>query len=391
MAAGGNMYQIALKMLMEDKSKFIGMILSLSFSAIIITQQSAIFLGLMRRTYSIITDTPQAAIWIMNPSVKTIDDINPIRDIDLLRIKSIEGVKWAVPYYRGTIRARLKNGQFQSCNIIGIDSATCIGAPHTMLKGRVEDLRKPFSIIVDTVGAHTKLAHYQGEGMPKKPLRVGDEIEINDRRAVVVGICQNARTFRSDPIIYTTYDRALKYAPLERKRLSFVLCAPDATISAQQLCERIQKITPLKAYSKKQFEKKTMGYYLRNTGIPINFGLAVLIGLLVGASITGQIFFNFTTDNLRYLALFSVVGAPRSLLAKMTLLQALWVGFLGWGIGSGCVSLIGFATRNTELAFFLPWQLFVSTGLLMITICILASIISIKRIFNIELWTMFKQ
>ena len=98
------MYQIALKMLMEDKSKFIGMILSLSFSAIIITQQSAIFLGLMRRTYSIITDTPQAAIWIMNPSVKTIDDINPIRDIDLLH----------QVYRRGQMGSTLLPGNYKS-------------------------------------------------------------------------------------------------------------------------------------------------------------------------------------------------------------------------------------------------------------------------------------
>lgn len=385
------MYRIALKMLMEDKPKFIGMILSLSFSAIIIIQQAGIFLGLMRRTYSAITDTPQAAIWVMNPSVKMIDDINPIRNIDLLRIKSIDGVQWAVPFYKGTIRARLRNGQFQSCNMFGIDSATLIGAPHTMLEGNIEDIRKPFSIVIDTVGAEDKLAQDQGEGLPKKPLRLGDTIEINDRRATVVGICETTPTFRSDPIIYTTYDRALLYSPFERKRLGFIVCAPDKNTDAQQLCARIHAITHLKAYTKKQFENVTINYYMRNTGIPINFGLAILIGILVGASITGQIFFNFTTDNLRYLALFNVVGAPKSLLAKMTLVQAIWVAFLGWGIGSGCASLIGFATRHTQLAFFLPWELFLGTGLLMITICMIASLISINRIFNIQLWTMFKQ
>ncbi len=56
------------------------MILSLSFSSLIIMQQMAIFIGLMKRTYAVISDTPQANIWVMNPSVKMIDDINPIRE-----------------------------------------------------------------------------------------------------------------------------------------------------------------------------------------------------------------------------------------------------------------------------------------------------------------------
>jgi putative ABC transport system permease protein len=385
------MYRIALKMLVEDKAKFIGMILALSFSAIIITQQMAIFLGLMRRSYSLIQDTPQAHIWVMNPSVKMIDDVNPIRTIDLYRIRSIDGIKWAVPFYKGAISSRLPNGQFQTCNLFGIDSATFIGAPHTMLEGKVEDLRKPFSIIVDKVGAEDKLAQYQGPGKPKKPLRVGDEIELNDHRARVVGICEVTRTFRSDPVIYTTFDRALFYAPFERKRLAYVLAAPNEGVDVQVLCKKIEKITSLRAYTNTEFEEVTIDYYLRNTGIPINFGIAVLLGLLVGAAITGQIFFNFTSDNLKYLALFTVVGASRNLLAKITLLQATWLAFLGWGIGSGLAALIGFLTTKTELAFFLPWQLFVGTGFLMYIICIASSLISIRRIFNIQLWTMFKQ
>lgn len=383
------MYRIAIKMLTEDKAKFFGMILSLSFSSIIIIQQMAIFIGLMRRTYSAISDTPQAKIWVMNPSVKMIDDINPIRMIDLWRVRSIEGVKWAMPFYKGLIRARLSNGQFQSCNMFGIDAATFVGAPHTMLEGRIEDLRKPFSIIVDTEGAHGKLAQDQGPGKPKKPLRVGDEIELNDRRAVVVGICKVTRTFRSEPVIYTTFDRALYYVPFERKQLSFILAEGDGAVSSADLCNKIEKTTQLKALTKPNFENVTIDYYLVNTGIPINFGIAVLLGLLVGAAITGQIFFNFTTDNLKYLALFNAVGASRMMLAKITLLQAVFVAFLGWAIGAGAASFLGFVTSKTQLAFYMPWSLFLGTGVLMMCICIGSCLISISRIFNIQLGTMF--
>ena len=55
------------------------------------------------------------------------------------------------------------------------------------------------------------------------PLKVGDTLELNDHRAVVVGICRVSRTFQSQPVVYTTYTRATTFAPRERKLLSFVL------------------------------------------------------------------------------------------------------------------------------------------------------------------------
>lgn len=385
------MYRIALKMLVEDKAKFIGMILSISFSALIITQQAGIFIGLMRRTYALITDTPQADIWVMDNNVRFIDDVQPLRNLDLMRVRNISGVAWAVPFYKGLIRARLVNGEFQLCNLIGIDDSTLIGGPHTMLEGKLEYIRFPDAVIINKVGAEDKLARDPQQGEQKIPLRIGDQLELNDERATVVGICDVTRTFQSQPVIYTTYKRALSYAPFERKQLSFILVKSNGRVEAQQLCKAITSTTGFAAYTKDQFEQKTVDYYMNNTGIPLNFGLAVLLGLLVGAAIAGQIFYNFTSDNLKYLALFSVMGAPRSLLARMTILQALWVALLGWGIGSGVGALIGFLTRKSELAFYLPWQLFLGTGAAMVLICILASLVSIRRIYNVELGVIFKQ
>ena len=385
------MYKLALKMLIEDRAKFIGMVVSLAFSALIITQQAAIFIGIMMRTFGTIVDTPQADIWVANPKVLMIDDIKPLRETDLYRVRGVEGVSWAVPFFKGAIRARLSNGTFQTCIVIGIDSNTFIGAPHKMLEGTVQDLRMSDAVIVNKVGAETKLAFDRGPDLPAIPLKVGDVFELNDQRARVVGICETTRTFGSQPVIYTTYNRAIQYSPAERKLMSFILVKAQARFTPKELCEKITHTTGLAAYTAQEFKNKTILYYLKNTGIPINFGLAVLLGLLIGAAIAGQIFYNFITDNLKYLTLFKIMGADNVLLAKMTFLQALWVAFLGWGIGSGCAGLIGLLSRKTELAFHLPWQLFLGVGLIILLICFCAALISIVKIFKTEPATIFKR
>ena len=72
----------------------------------------------------------------MDRNIQFIDDVSPLRSTELYRIRSIEGVAWAMPFYKGLIRARLTNGQFQTCNLIGIDDATLIGGPTPCYKAK---------------------------------------------------------------------------------------------------------------------------------------------------------------------------------------------------------------------------------------------------------------
>src|SRR3954449_4589700 len=149
---------IAIKMLVGDRAKYLGIIMGLTFASLLITQQLAIFIGLMTRTYGAISDLALPDIWVMDPKVQFIDDIKPLQDTQLYRVRGVDGVEWAVPLYKGLLKARLENGNFQTCNVLGLDDATLIGGPPEMLEGKLSDLRRAESVIIDNVGAEGKLA-----------------------------------------------------------------------------------------------------------------------------------------------------------------------------------------------------------------------------------------
>jgi putative ABC transport system permease protein len=384
-------YLIALKMLVGDRGKYLGIIMGLTFASLLITQQSSIFTGLMTRTYGTITDLSQPDIWVMDPKVLFIDDIKPLQDTELFRIRGVEGVEWAVPLYKGLLKARLEDGNFQICNIFGLDDATLIGGPPQMIQGSLSDLRRQDAIIVNDVGAKTRLARRPKEkGGKSIPLQIGDTLEINDRRAVVVGICKVSRTFQSQPVIYTTYTRATTFAPRERKLLSFVLVKAGQGEELKALCDRIKQTTGLAAYTAQEFKDVTYNYYMKYTGIPINFGIAVALGFLIGTAIAGQTFYNFTLENLRYFGTLKAMGATNGILLRMILLQALMVGALGYGLGVGGASLFGYLFRGTELSFRLTQDLlYVSAGAIIIII-IFSALISIRKVMRLEPAIVFK-
>lgn len=379
---------MALKMLMGDRAKYISIVLGLSFASFIISQQSAILMGIIKRTYGLVTDTSQPQIWVMDPSVQYIDDVKPLRDTDLYRVQSVSGVAWAVPFFKGLIQARLKNGTFQTCVFLGIDGATFIGAPPIMLEGKLEDLRHDDAVIVNNVGAETKLAStIDGRTVP---LKIGDTMELNDHRAVVVGICEVSRTFQSQPVIYTTYDRATFFVPAQRKLLSFILASPDPKLPIEEVVQRIKSQTGLSAYTPETLKNLTLMYYFKYTGIFVNFGVAIFLGFIIGTAIAGQTLYNFTEDNLPYFGIYKAMGADNTLLVKMVLIQALLVSVIGWGIGIGMAALFGFVTSRTELSFSMPFWLYLTSGISILMICLFAAFICMRKVTRLDPAIVFK-
>lgn len=383
------MLLIALKMLIGDRLKYVGLVVGLSFASFIISQQAAIFLGIMKRTYSFITDASQPNIWVMDPTVQFVDDIKGMKETVLYRVRSIDEVEWAVPMYKGLIPARLRNGIFQTCILVGIDDATLIGGPPKMLEGKVQDLRFPDAIFVNKVGAETKLAA-QGKSGEAIPLRIGDVMELNDKRAYVAGICETSRTFQSQPVVYTTYGHATLYAPLVRDELSFILVKSKSGLDPEKVCQKIRSVTGYAAYTTWGFQKLTMIYYAKYTGIVVNFGVAIILGFIIGMAIAGQTFFNFTLDNLPYFGTFKAMGADNSLLVKMVIVQALLVSAIGWGIGIGAAAIFGWALRHTELSFSLPWWLYLLSALSMLFICFIAALFSVIKVVRVDPAIVFK-
>jgi putative ABC transport system permease protein len=375
---------IAIKMLLGDRAKYIGIVIGLTFASLLITQQSAIFIGIMTRTFSFLTDVGQPDIWVVDPQAQYIEDIKPLQDTQVLRVRGTQGVQWAVGLYKGSLRARMDDGTFQTCVVIGLDDATLIGGPPKMLVGQLADLRQADSIIVDQIGARGKLARRQPDGR-RIPLKLGDTLELNDHRCVVVGICRITQTFQSNPVIYTTYSRATTIAPQERKLLSFVIAKAKPGEDLKVLSSRIHKSTGLNAYTPADFKKLTFWYFLKYTGMPINFLTAVALGFIVGITISGQTFYNFTLDNLRYFGTLKAMGTTNRTLLGMILLQALMVGAIGYGLGVGLASAWGgFLSGRTQIAFKLPWQLLLISAAAILLICLSAAVLSIRKVIKLE-------
>ena len=377
--SGNAMNWVALRMLTGDRAKYLALIFAISFSSFLITQQASIFAGIMNRTRSQIVDITDADIWVMDPATQYADEVYALKDTSVERVRSVPGVQWAEPLFKGLATAKAADGKFRSVVLLGLDDASLAGAPEPrkMLLGSIDSLREPDAVIIDLIGYHFFF--------PGQPLESGKTFEMNDHRARVVGVVDASPPFQTFPIFYTRYGQALNYVGRQRKLLSFVLVKKAAGVSADELDGRIEAITGLKAVTSHEFGWMAIRYYMKNTGIPINFGLTIGIALIVGTVVAGQTFYLFTLENLKQFGALKAMGTSNVRLMGMILLQALVVGSVGYAMGMG-LSATFFVVARTDATrgIVMSWQAMAGTGGIVLFIIVIASLLSIRKVLVLE-------
>ncbi|MFM7052012.1 MAG: ABC transporter permease, partial [Planctomycetota bacterium] len=285
------MLRFAIKMLFGDSAKFYGILLGLGFASLLIAQQASIFVGLMSRTFAFIGEVGHVDLWVFDPTQSYVDEPKPLRATALERVRGVTGVEWAAPLNKGLLVATLPDGSRQVCDVIGIDDDTLAGGPAEILAGSLADLRQPDAVMVEVGSSQQQLRFpadlppgavpapgqaFDPKG-PKRPVEIGDIIELNERRARVVGLVRCAETFVAAPTVYTVYSRAITFAPPARRTMSSVLVKAVDGQDADALAARIEEETGLAAMRPWDYSMRTLGYWMRETGIPINFGIAIAL------------------------------------------------------------------------------------------------------------------
>ncbi|MBA2727205.1 MAG: ABC transporter permease [Parachlamydiaceae bacterium] len=376
------MISLALKMLIGNRASCIGVIFGIFLATLLISQQSAIFLGLVSRSYRMVTDIPAPNVWVMDPVTESEDKLRSLPFSYLDVVRSTPGVAWAVPLSISRSSIVTPTGGFDLCQLYGIDDASLIGAPARMLSGNVRDLRRRGAVIVDDYSAKGVLANRLPDGT-RVPLKVGDSLEINSHQAIVVGICEITQGFYPQPILFTTYTQIQTFDPAMAGRVAFILAKTQPEANVQKVLKAINVQVGLEALTSQQFNDKITEFFLK-TGILINFGLSVALGIIIGFSIAGQIFYIMTLENIQYYALIKAIGGKRNILMKMVLIQAAVVGVIGFAIGIGATILWGMAIKGTTLAFLFPWQLLLFSAAIVLVICVFTAALSIQKVFRID-------
>jgi len=372
--------KIAYKLLVNDRAKFAALVVGITFSVFLMIEMTSLFSGILNRASATVVNIG-AKIWVMDPAVQTVANTIPLPDYIIDEVRSIPGVKYAVPLYSGGALVKLRDGTYQSVNIVGLDDTSLFGRPQ-LLSGKIEDIFAENAFIVVQDSEFPKLENPS----------IGTEFELNDHAGVIVGIAHVATSgLFGVPTLYTTYNRALQYIPNMRFTISYLLVEPktpsDVTFIKQQVAA-----AGYRALTRDEFVGKIADFYMYQTGIGTNMLIMTVISFIIGLSISGQTFYTFILENIEKFGALKAIGAKGRELVYMILFQATFVASLGYGFGVGLCALTIWLAR-LRLPDYAAMITYLNLGLALVMVVIIAAIssyVGVRKVLTIEPFDIFR-
>ena len=372
--------KIAYKLLVNDKGKFAALLVGITFAVFLMVMMTSMFSGILYRSSSTVINIG-AKIWVMDPAVNTVANTIPMPDYILDAVRSINGVRYAVPLYSGGALVKLRNGTYQSVTILGLDDTSLFGRPE-LIEGKIEDIYAENAFIVVKDSEYPKLDNP----------RIGTEFELNDHRGVITGIAKAVTGgLFGTPTLYTTYKRALQYIPSTRFTISYILVEPKSDDALQNIKQQVKSLGYL-ALTADEFKQRISNFYKYQTGVGTNVLIMTIISFIVGLSISGQTFHTFILENLDKFGALKAIGAKGKELVYMILFQATITALIGYGLGIGLASLL-IALAKLRLPSYAAKIAYTNLGLAFIMVLIIAGIssyIGVRKVIKIEPFDIFR-
>jgi len=372
---------LARRNLFHDRIRFAVTLTGVVFALVLIIIQFGLFLGFATTTSNNI-DHSRADLWVVFHGVGYFDTSREFSERKFYQVLATPGVQQAEKYMQGFANWKRPDGRMENIQIIGFRPGSGLGEPWNIVEGNVQDTKKEDSVIVDDV-YKDKLGVF----------KIGDRVEIGQRRARIVGFTHGIRSFTTSPFVYTTFKNSLNYTnPVSKEGdLSYILVKATPGVSPNELKRTLlERVSDVDIYTTSEFSKRTQFYWMFTTGAGLAVLTAALMGLIVGVAVVAQTIYAATMDHIREYGTLKAIGATNAYLYRVLIEQAVLSAVLGYMLAMVVAHFVVQASEKGGAVILMPPSMQVGMFFLAIFMCIAAALVSINKVTRLDPAMVFK-
>ena len=167
---------------------------------------------------------------------------------------------------------QLPSGAEEGCLVYALDDFAGWNLPWKVNEGRRADLGRGRYMFMDR-SAERRFG----------PFAVGDYREILGRRFKIIGTTSEAASFTTAPIVFMDYGNAQELSQSLQGKTSYILVKTAPGADPQAVAAAIRRVVPYNdVYTKAEWARRSRSYWVVSTGLGMNMGVTVFLGILVG-------------------------------------------------------------------------------------------------------------
>ena len=364
---------LAWRNLAHDRSRLVVTMVGVVFAVVLIAIQIGLYLGFVESATTIITHT-RTDLWMVAKGTRNFEITVPIHEREAYLARSVPGVAHAEGLMVQFVPWKKPEGGDESVLLVGFDLNRGLAGPWNLVEGDLEALRRPDTVVVDRL-----FADKLGVRGP------GDQVEINGHRARVVALTQGIRSFTTSPWVFTAARTAQEMSGFDSSQWNYVIATVAAGHDPDEVRNTLSAAIPrADVYTSQELAETTRDYWLFTTGAGASVLVSAVLGLLVGAVIVAQVLYATTVDHLSEFGTLRAMGAPRGFVYRVILTQAAISATVGHLIGIAIAMALSKGSEAGSVLILVTPQLALGLYLVTLTMCMGASIVSIRKAMTID-------
>src|SRR6266446_4128611 len=370
--------KLAWQNICHDRARFLTTVLGVSFAVFLMVFQGSLLAGFLQAASRFI-DASDFDIWITARGVQAFEFGATLED----RVREMAaGVPGVVETGRACMAFavyRKPNGKQQVVALVGADSNLGKHFPVPDLTETTEN-RSPDSVVYDASDRDL----IEVASLPA-------EVEINGHRANIEHEIEGFGGFLGVPSLFTSYRNAARYLGFGPEDGMYILLRVGKEYSVSDVQQNLrQRLPEVDILTREEFAHKSRMYWVIKTGAGSAILTAAVLGFLIGLVVVSQTIYANTMENIEEYATLKALGAPKSLVARIVLTQALLCGAVGSVLGLFTVIPVVDHAKSLIPWIYMPWWLPAVMVLPSMTMCSLASIVSVRSALTVEPGRVFR-
>jgi putative ABC transport system permease protein len=327
---------------MYEWRRYLAAVIALAVAAVLVLSLTGMFMG-VSKSFTATVDRSPGEIMILPPQAQSLFSNNsgqPRRLIPKIyghpSVVDVQALNFNFAFW-SNFPQEGQAAKAEGVQIVMVDPvAGAVTLPSDFGAALVQALEEPYSVVIDQ------------SSLNKLGVLLGDKAKINGLAVTVRGLTNSYPSMFNAMVFMSRQTGKLLNLLNEGQRVGPLIVKIRQPALAQQVAAELNAASDghYKAWSRRDLSEASQKSMLKEGGVSVMIGFAVVVGAFIGIIITWQTLQGAILANIKEFASLRALGVSMGSLRLIVLELSLWVGIAGMLLAAAITGLVWMLGRS---------------------------------------------